>query len=443
MEEETKEETAEVIESWVDAEVEEVGPCKKLLKVSVRPSHVLEKFDDAYQELKQGAMVPGFRKGRAPVKLLERKFGDEIKKQVEEDLLGEACQQVLDDNGLNLVGDPEFDKIETAEDKTFTFEATAEVKPEFELGKYKELKLTKLSEKVEEKDVDDSIENIRLQRAELVTEDGRKAREGDVIAGELRISSGENVLSEEKETLIPLRKSRVFGIEIDFASVLKKAKAGDEKSTSVKLPDDFENSEFAGQKADLRVKVKEVKVQKLPEVDDEFAGLMGFENVDAFRQGMSRHVESRKKAAARESLESQIFDNLLSEADFDIPEGMLEKEASQRKDDMRRRLRFRGVPVKVIEERLEELDDTTRDETKNRIKSGFILDAIAEAERVVATEDEVQKLIETLASDYGQKAEDVKKRMEESGGIAGLRTQIRREKTVQLILDKAEIAEGK
>ncbi len=113
------------------------------------------------------------------------------------------------------------------------------------------------------------------------------------------------------------------------------------------------------------------------------------------------------------------------------------------KDDMRRRLRYRGVPLKVIEEQLEQMDDTAKDESKKRVKGSFILDRIAETEKIVATEDEVQKLIETLAADHGQKPDVVKKRMEKSGAIASLRTQIRREKTVQLILDKAKIKEEK
>ncbi len=106
---------------------------------------------------------------------------------------------------------------------------------------------------------------------------------------------------------------------------------------------------------------------------------------------------------------------------------------------MRRRFHYRGVPSKVIEEQLEQMNDATKDESKKRIKGGFILDRIAETEKITATEDEVQKLIETLAADHGQKPDVVKKRMEESGAIANLRTQIRREKVVQLVLDKAKI----
>lgn len=423
----------------VETGIEEIGPCKKLIKATVEPARVSEGFDTAYRELRQNVVVPGFRKGRAPRKLLERRFGKDVKEQVKQDLVAEVYQQVLEDEKLSPVSDPEFDKVEVTEDNSLSFEATVEVRPEFDVGKHKGIALTKLSEDVTEEDVDAGIESIRIQRGELVTEDGRKAKEGDVVAGDLRIAVGKNVLSEQKETLIPVRKGRILGVEVDLLKLLKKASAGSEKTTKIKLPKDFENAEFAGKKAELSIKIKEIKVQKLPEVNEEFAGLLGFESVEALREQVRRHAEEQKKTESRQNLESQIFENLLSGTEFDLPEGLLERQERQMKDDMRRRLRYRGVPPKVIDEQLEQMDDATKDESKKRIKGGFILDRIAETEKITATEDEVQKLIETLAADHRQKPDIVKKRMEESGAIANLRTQIRREKTVQLILDKAKI----
>lgn len=436
-----QEEGTEGTKSSLHVGIDEVGPCKKLIKATVEPPRVKEGFDTAYRKLRHSAVVPGFRKGRAPRKILERRFGREIKEQVKQDLLAEAYKELLEDENLTPVGDPEFDKVEVTEDNTLTFEVTLEVRPEFEIGQYKGLKLTKSPEKVTEEDVDRGMENIRLQRAELVTEQGRRAREGDTITGDLSIFVGENVLSQQKEAVVAVRKGRVLGAEIDLPKLLKKASAGDERSTGIKLPDDFENPEFAGQEADLRIKIKEVKIQKLPEINEEFAGLMGFDSVDALREQVRRHLEARKKADAADALELQIFENLLSGAEFDLPEGLLEEQERRMKNDMRRRLHFRGVPPKVIKERLEELNGSTREESKKRIKAGFILDRIAEAEHIVATEDEVQRLIEALAADHGQKPAAVKKRMDESGLIANLRTQIRREKAVQLVLDEAEVTE--
>jgi trigger factor len=441
MAEETKEE--ESAENWLTSEIEEVGPCKKHIKVAVASARVKEELEEAYQELKRNVMVPGFRKGRAPVKLLERRFGKEMTDQVKESLGSEAFQKVLEDENLTLVGEPQFDEIKMEEDDALSFEVDVEVRPEFELGDYKKLKLSKPSEEVEDSDVDSAIEGLRLQRSELVTEDGKKAAEGDVVLGQWRIVAGENVLSEEKEVLIPVQKGRVHGVEVDLPKVLKNAASGDEKKTKIKLPADFENSEFAGQKAEIRIEVKEIKTRRLPELDEEFAKVLGLDSLEALREEVKKQVAARKKMASREGLESQVFESLLSGADFEVPEGLLEREQKRLRDDMRRRLRFRGVPPKVVEERLEEMGDQARDESVKRIKAGFILDNIAETEKIVATEDEVQRLIEALASDSGQKADAVKKRMEESGAIYNLRAQIRREKAVEWILDKAEITEEK
>ena len=158
---------------------------------------------------------------------------------------------------------------------------------------------------------------------------------------------------------------------------------------------------------------------------------------------MRKHTEAQKKTESRQGMENQIYEALLSGTDFDLPEGLLEKQERQTKDDMRRRLHYRGVPPKIIEEQLEQMGDATKDESRKRVKGSFILDRIAETEKIVATEDEVQNLIESLAAEHGQKADVVKKRMEESGTIANLRTQIRREKTIQLVVDKAKITEEK
>lgn len=428
---------------WLTSEVQEAGPCRKLIEATVASTRVREELESSFKELKLNVIVPGFRKGKAPRKLLERKFGEEVKDQVQEKLRDEAFLEVLEKENLEAVGEPEFAKLELSEDETLTFEVTVEVKPDFKLGDYKGLKLEKPSEKVTEKDVEEAIEALRLRNSELVTEEGRKVKEGDTVLGEWRVAVGENVLSEEKEILVPVAKGKVLGVEVDLPKVLKKAKAGDEKSTTINLPEDFENSEFAGREAEILIKIKEVKVNKLPELDDEFAKTLGLDSIDALKEQVEKHVEARKKAASRESLEVQAFDKLLEDAEFDIPEGLLDREAHRMKDDMRRRLRFRGVPPKVVEERLEEMGDSTKDETRKRIKSGFVMDKIAEVEKITATEDEVQNLIESLAADSGQKSADVRKRMEESGMIGNLRTQIRREKSIQLVLDKAETTEEK
>lgn len=436
----TEEKTAE---DWLQTEIEETGPCKKHIKATVAPSKVKEEMKTAYGELRQNVAVPGFRKGRAPVKLLERRFGKEVREQVQQDLTGEGFRKIMEDAHLQLVGDPEFGEIELADDDTMTFQADVEVRPEFEIGEYKGLKLKKPSEDVKDADVEESIEVLRKQRAELVTEEGRKTKEGDTVLGEMVISVGDEVLREEREMLMPVQKSTIMGVEVDLPAILKQAAAGDEKTVSIDLPENFAREEFAGKKADMKITVREVKVQQLPEVNDEFAGMLGFDNIDAMREEVRRHTESMKKSASRDALETQIFDNLLEKTDFEVPEGLLAKEEDRFREDMRRRMRYRGVPLKVIDKRLEELGGSTREESTNRIKAGFIIDAVAEKEKIAATEDEVAKLIETLASDYGQKAEDVQKRMEEAGRIPGLRTQIRREKTVQFILDNARITEEK
>ncbi len=440
--EETKTDETEAAD-WLTSELEDTGPCRKHIKAVVAGSRVKEEMEEAYQELRQNVMIPGFRKGKAPVKLLQRRFGKEITDQVKESLGSEAFQKILENEKLTLVGDPEFGDVEIDDESSLKFEADIEVRPEFRLGDYKGMKLTRPSEEVEDADIDQAVEGIRLQRAELVTEEGKKAEEGDVVLARWKIVADENVLSEEREVLIPVRKGRVHGVEVDLPKVLKKAVAGDEKTAKITLPDDFENAEFAGVKAEIRIEVKEVKVHKLPDLDEEFVKTLGVESLETLRNEVSKQVAARKKMASREGLESQVFEKLLSEADFEVPEGLLEREQRRLRDDMRRRLRYRGVPAKVVEERLEEMGEQTREESVKRIKSGFILDNIAEAEKIVATEDEVQRLIEALAADSGQKADAVKSRLEETGGIYNLRSQIRREKAVELILEKAEIEEEK
>jgi len=424
--------------------VEDVGPCKKQLKITVPAADVQAKVEETYSRLKENAIVHGFRKGHVPRKLLERRFGEEVLEEVKESILADNSQKALEDNDLTPLGEPSFDNVDFGLDKDCVFEVTLEVKPAFEVAEYKGLKLKKEAASVNEEEIEQGLEQLRRRRARLeLMPAGSTVNPDDRIVCDWELSCGEETVASEEDDEINVRGKRFGEVELekDISEALDGAQFGEARRVEVTFLDSYPIENWRGKQGVVTLKAKEIRRPVLPELDEAFAKEMDFESVEDMRQFVNRTLMQNKEREAALALEQQLFDQLLQRCPFDLPEGVLKAQARNIMVRQQFRLRQRGVPEQEIDKHLEDLRNASEEAAARNLKIFFILESIAEKEKIFVNENEVQNRIAALANSYRISTQRMRAQLEKDGAIAELRGGMREDKVSDFLLKNAEIEE--
>ena len=426
--------------------VEEVGPCKKQLKITIPVADVQAKIEDSYKQLSSSAVVDGFRKGHVPRKLLERRFSEEVLEDVKQALLAESTEKGLEDNSLKPLGEPSFDNVEFAADKECTFDVTVEVEPVIELPEYTGLKLTKKTAAVTDEEIGEGLERLRKQRArlELMPEDSAVAAD-DWIVCDWELACDDETIASENDDQVMARGKR-FGemdLEKDLAEVFEGAKSGEKRTVETTILDSYPIEKWRGKKAVLDITPKEIRRPVLPEMDEEFAKGMDFASVQEMRDVVKQSLEENKAREASMALEQQAFDKLLELCPFELPEGVFKAQARNIMVRQQLRLRQRGVPDEEVEKHVETLRNASEEAAARNLKVFFILNKIAEKEKIFVTENDVQNRIGALANRYRVSTQKMQSQLEADNALGELRSGMREDKVTEFLLSKAEIEEEK
>src|SRR3989304_1272629 len=235
------------------ADLEEVGPCKYKIKVEVSLEKVKEKLDEKYKELSDNLSLPGFRRGRAPRKLLERKFGKDVLNELKQELLTASFDEVIEEKKLEPIGDPQldFDKIDLKDDAPFNYELVIETRPKFELSEYKGIKVKKPAVKVTAKEIDNALNNLREMKAEYVSAEDGKAKQDDQIVADFELTCEEKqVLKSDNASLLLNDKIAFYGVMLpEFYKLIVGKKVGNNVEYDITLPDNFKEKILVGKNA--------------------------------------------------------------------------------------------------------------------------------------------------------------------------------------------------
>ena len=426
--------------------VEDVGPCKKQLKITIPQAEIQAKIDEAYSRLRSSAIVDGFRKGHVPRKLLERRFGEEVIEEVKEAILTETAQAAVEENDLKPLGEPSFDNVDFDPEKDCVFEVTLEVQPEFELAEYKGLKLKKKAAKVSDKDVDQLLEQIRMRNAalELMPDEGT-VQANDVIVCDWELVSGDEDVASEKDDQILVAGRRFGGLELEkeLLEVLADAKFGEAREVNGKFLDSYPIEKWREKEGVLTITVKEIRRPVLPELNEEFAKRMDCDSIDDLKEHVRRSLMQSRESEVALDLERQIFDALLEKTPFELPEGVHKAQARNIMIRQQFRLKQRGMPEEEIQKRLEELRGASEEAAARNLKIFFILDKIADREKVFVTENEVENRIASLANSYRTSPQRMRAKLEQDNSLSQLRAGMREDKVIELLLKNAEVEEEK
>jgi trigger factor len=428
----------------IDLTVNVTSPsaCERHVTVTISRADVDRYLDDAFGELMPTAAVPGFRIGRAPRKIVESRFRDEVTEQVKGTLLLDCLEQISNEQHFTAISEPDFDleAIEIPKDGPMTFEFTIEVRPEFDLPKWKGLKLNRPVRTYSDADIEDQIEQMLSRYGQLVPHEG-PAEDGDYLSVNVTSTSGGETVAEEKDTILRIRPALSFrDARLEgFGELMKGVQAGDRRSADVTLTQDAPNAALRGKTVTVEFEVLDVKRLKLPELTSEFLQeIGGFETVDEFRDAVRKNLERQLEYQQQRNARAQISALLTKSADWSLPPGLLERQASRELERAVMELRRSGFNEAEIRARENMLRQNSASTTAVALKEHFILERIAEEEKIDAEEGDYDKEIFLIAAQSGESPRRVRAQLEKRGLMDVLRNQIIERKVLELVQSEAK-----
>lgn len=423
-----------------NATVEEIGPCKKRLKVEVPRENVEEELKKRLEELKGSLALPGFRKGKAPKGLIERQFSKQVQEDVRNSLLSNFYQQAIEQNKLEPIGEPEFDNIDFDTSKPLNFQVTFEVKPSFELEDYKGLQLKRKSGEVTPEELQSALSRVGLSRMQLVSVEGGEVLAQDQVLCDYRVEVEGKTISHEEEVALWVSGQRVGTLPVpDLTKLLVGAKAGETKEVKMNLGSKFQVAEYRNKEGTLRLSIKEIKRPTVPELNDALAKQMNFPDLEKLKEAVQRQLEIEKKRWVEQDLQNQVFARLLEMAKFELPKDWIQRQTVERLYRYQLELLQKGVPLEDIEKEGGKLKDASEESVISDLKISLLLGYIADKEKVYATENDLEIKINELARSYGTTAAKIRRHLEKQGAPSALRHQIREDKVIKLLLKEANI----
>ena len=375
-----------------------------------------EKFENAMKKVYfQNAKyfnIPGFRKGKAPMNIVEKYYGAEIfYEDAFNDVATEYYDKALEENKIEAVSRPEVDVIQMEKGKDLIFTATVQTKPEVELGKYKGVEIKKVEYPVEDKDVEHELGHMQEHNSRLVSIDDRELQNGDIATIDFEgfvdgvAFEGGKAENHELEigsgAFIPGFEDQLVGMKID-----------EEKEIKVTFPKEYFSKDLAGKEAMFKVKLHEIKKKELPKLDDEFAkDVSEFDTLDELKASIKERLQKSNEQRAKYEIEENAIKEVCKNVKVDIPSGMIEMEVTHMMKDFEQRLSYQGLNMqqylKMIGKTEEEMKKEYEPQAIDGIKSRLTLEAIIKAEKIQATEEEIKEKMEEMAKSYGKKVEEI------------------------------------
>lgn len=416
-------------------------------KNEVKLSFTIEasKFEEAIQKVYVKSAkyfnIPGFRKGKAPYKIVEKQYGAQIfYEDAFNEVAGEVYEKELTDAKIEAVSRPEIDIIQMEKGKDLIFTAVVQTKPEVTLGKYKGIELKKVEYNVTDKDVEHELEHIAEHNARLVAVEDRPVEKGDTVVIDFegfvdgKAFEGGKAENHELEIgsgkFIPGFEDQIVGMKID-----------EDRDIKVTFPEEYPAKELEGKEATFKIKLHEIKKKELPEINDEFAkDASEFDTLEDWKKSIREKQEKANESKAKFEMEDAAIETVCKNAKVDIPSGMIETQLDNMEKDISSRLNYQGMNLdqylQMIGKTKKEFRDENKEQAEKQVKTSLVLEAIMKDAKVEVTEEEIDAKIKEMAEMYGQKEEEVKQNPELRKYVE---ESLKSEKTIHYIVDNAKI----
>jgi trigger factor len=428
----------------VNVTVENLAPCKKLVRIEVESKDVDAAFDAMLKDFQRQASLPGFRPGKAPRDMIAKRYEKDIHDEVKKKLIPDAYRKALDEQKIDVVGYPDIEEIQFGRGQALQFAATVETAPEFQLPEYQGLPVKRETTTVTDADVERALDLLRERHITFETVD-RPGATGDVAVVNYTATSDGKPIVEIAPAAKGLTEQKNFWVNLEpgaflpgFADQLTGAKAGDQRTVNVDFPADFVTPELAGKKGVYDVHVVEIKAKVLPPLDDAFAKSYDAENLEKLRAGVRHDLENELAYKTNRSVRNQLVGELIKRVSFDLPEAVVARETRNVVYDIVNENQKRGVPKELVEKQKDQIYSAAADSARNRVKLNFLLQKIAEKEDIKVSQEEVAHRIQHLAAMYDIPPEKFARDLQKRNGVIEIYDELAREKTLELLQQKAK-----
>lgn len=406
-----------------------------------------EKFEQGLQ--KSFAMnarkfnIPGFRKGKAPRAIVEKFYGEQV---LYEDAINAICpdayEQAVEENNLYPVDKPEIDIKQIGKGQTFIFTAKVTVKPDVELGQYKDIEVQKASAVVTDEDLEKEIERVRDLNARLITIEDRPVASGDTAVIDFEgfmdgvaFEGGKGTdysLVIGSGTFIPGFEDQLIGMA-----------TGEEKDINVTFPEDYGSKDLAGKAATFKVKVKEIKLKELPELDDEFAkDVSEFDTLEEYKSDLRKKLVEQAENRAQRENENNVVEKVVENATVDIPPVMIERRIDDQIYEFSMGLRYQGLDLKnyleIMGMDIASLREQFKEKAEKEVKTQLVIEKIGVVEGIVPSDEDTEEEIKRIAENYKQTVEDFKQHLKPDD-IEYIRNTLVAKKTVEFLMENAKL----
>ena len=412
------------------------------LEITVEASKFDEAIKKVYFKSAKYFNIPGFRKGKAPINIVEKYYGKEIfYEDAFNEVAQEAMEKAVEENKLEVVSRPDIEVTQIGKGQDLIFVATMQTKPEAKLGKYKGIEIKKIEYNVTDEDIEHELGHMQEHNSRIVTVDDRAVEDGDITTIDFEGfvdgkpfdgGKGEGYeLTIGSKTFIPGFEDQIIGMKID-----------EEKDINVKFPDEYFSKDLAGKDATFKVKLHEIKKKELPELDDEFAkDVSEFDTLKELKEDIKKKQEKQNADKAKYETEEAIMKAIVEDMKVEIPSGMIETETENMLKDIEQRLAYQGLKLdqylKMMGKTEEEMKKEYEPQAIEGIKSRLALEAVIKAEKIDVEEKEIDEKLQEMAKNYGKendesfiKNENVRNYIKES---------MKSEKAIEFLVKNAKI----
>jgi trigger factor len=416
--------------------------CKREIELEIPAENVQKATEKVARDIARIARIPGFRPGKAPVTLVRRRFAEDIQGEVVQSLVPEYLEKALDEKKLVPVTRPEVDKVEFKEGEPLRFRAVFEVLPEFELGDYKNIQVQVEEIEIGDAQVDKALEEVRERGATFVPVEERAAQDGDYALIKLigtPAGGGDPVQADNIMCHLGAEETLA-----SFTENLRGAKSGETRQFEAKYPDDYPDAKLAGKTYNYSVEVQGIKEKKLPELNDEFAKDAageqgGVTTLDELRKKIRENLEAAKEQQQTAQAREKILAEIVKQHDFPVPEALIEAQMDTRLERVVRSLAAQGVDPRAVDVDWVSLRRRQRERAVDDVKAELLLDRIATAENLDATDEDVEKEIAHLAEHSGESATALRARLTKQGALDRMKSKLRSDKTIDWLYRTARI----
>ncbi len=426
----------------MSVQVEKLEKNMAKLTIEVAAEELEKAIEAAYQKNKSKISIPGFRKGKVPRQMIERMYGKEVfYEDAANALIPDAYEKALDECEEDIVSSPSIDVVQIEAGKPFIFTAEVALKPEVKLGKYKGVKVEKADITVTDEEVDAEINKERENNARNIEVTDRAVKDGDITTLDFEGfvdgvafegGKGENYpLTIGSGAFIPGFEEQLIGAEI-----------GKEVEVNVTFPEDYQAEDLKGKAAVFKCTVKEIKEKQLPELDDEFASEVSeFETLAEYKADVKGKLEERKAKEAKDAKEAAVIEEIVKDSEMEIPEAMLATQQRQMVDEFAQRIQMQGLSIdqyfQFTGSSYEQMIEQVKPQAEKRIQSRLVLEAVAKAENIPATDEDYEDELKVMAEAYQMEVEKVKELLPEKS-VAQIKEDIAVKKAAEFVVENAK-----